>query len=192
MFRRIARWLALLCAWSAMSSSALAQSLDPECPRSLVVGSPAGSSAFRASLPTGTLRVAWRRTIGPSIEHAPLVTADGKILVFTVRGDLVELDEEGAEEGRVGIFVGPLGPGAILSDGTVVTVDMAGGAVGGLGSPLRFRTRVGDRGVVVKPAPLALDDGGVVVANGVKSGASDRWTSEIMALDAEGRVRARA
>jgi hypothetical protein len=193
MFRRIARWLALVCALSAMSPSAFGQSLDPECPRSLVVGSPASSPAsLRASLPTGTLRVAWRRTIGPSIEHAPLVTADGKILVFTVRGDLVELDEEGAEEGRVGIGVGSVGPGAILSDGTVVTVDMAGEAVGVLGSRVRFRTRVGDRGVVVKPAPLALDDGGVVVANGVKSGASDRWTSEIVALDAEGHLRARA
>jgi hypothetical protein len=128
----------------------------------------------------------------PPVDHAPLVTVDGKILLFTVRGDLVELDEEGTEQGRVGLGAGSLGPGAILADGTVVTVNAAGEAVGILRSLVRFRTRVGDRGMVERVAPLALDDGGVVVANGVKGAASERFTSEIATLDAEGRLRARA
>lgn len=194
------RWLAFVC---AVSLRAFGQSVDSERPRTLVVGpasdpTPAEradgrrSGLARMPLPSGALRIAWRRSIGPSIEHAPLVTADGKILVFTGRGDLVELDEEGTEQGRVGIGGGPLGPGAILSDGTVVTVTAAAEAVGVLGTSVRFRTRVGDRGAVVKVAPLALDDGGVVVANGVKGASPDRFGSEIAALDAAGGVRARA
>jgi hypothetical protein len=136
--------------------------------------------------------VAWRRSVGPSIEHAPLVTREGKILVLTGRSDLVELDGEGTEQGRVALGGGPLGPGSILSDGTVVTINTAGEAVGVRGSGVRFRTRVGDRGMIVKVAPLALDDGGVVVANGVRGAVADRFASEFAVLDAEGRVRSRA
>ncbi len=200
MFRRGARWWVLV---GAMSATARGQSLDPERPRTLVVGPASGPSPAergdghrsgfaRAPLPSGTLRVAWRRSIGPSIEHAPLVALDGKIVVFTVRGDLVELDEEGTEQGRIALGAGSLGPGAILADGTVVTINAAGEAVGVSRSIVRFRTRVGDRGMAEKVAPLALDDGGVVVANGVKGGSSERVTSEIAALDAAGSVRARA
>jgi hypothetical protein len=196
---------------AAASTPAVAQRIDPGRPATLVVGrSKAPSPAERVdgarrglspfSLPEGTLHVTWRRTVAPTIEHAPLVTEDGAILVFTGRGDLVELDADGTERRRVGVGVGPVGPGAILSDGTVVAMTTAGEAVGIARGAIRFRTRVSesaagtpqrDRGVLVKVAPLALEDGGVIVASSSGPAAAP-VASEIAALDAEGRVRARA
>jgi hypothetical protein len=198
--RRTAPWLLL---FGALCPSALGQSLDPERPRTLVVGAEGGPSTTermdgrrtgltRDPLPSGGLRVAWRRSIGPGMGSPPLVTTDGTILVFTVRGDLLELNDEGTEQARIGVGTGPVGPGTVLADGTVVTINAAGEAVGIFRSSVRFRTRVGDRGMIVKVAPLALEDGGVVVVNGVKGGRSERFGSEIMALDVEGRVRAHA
>lgn len=200
LLRRTAPWLLL---FGAICASARGQNLNPERPRTLVVGTASGptttervdgrrSGLARDPLPNGGLRVAWRRSIGPGMESPPLVTMDGKILVFTVRGDLLELNEEGTEQARIGVGTGPVGPGTLLADGTVVTINMAGEAVGIFRSSVRFRTRVGDRGMMVKVAPLALDDGGVVVVNGVKGGSSERFGSEILALDVEGQVRARA
>jgi hypothetical protein len=200
LLRRTAPWLLL---FGVLGPSARGQILDPERPRTLVVGAARGptttervdgrrSGLTRDPLPSGGLRIAWRRSIGPGMESPPLVTMDGKILVFTVRGDLLELNDEGTEQARSGVGTGPVGPGTILANGTVVTINTAGEAVGIFRSSVRFRTRVGDRGMIVKVAPLALDDGGVVVVNGVKGRGSERFGSEIMALDVEGRVRARA
>jgi hypothetical protein len=194
-----ARWILVL---AAATTPAIAQRIDPERPATLIVGrSRAPSPAERVDgarrglsptpLPEGTLRVTWRRTVAPSIEHAPLVTEGGNLVVFTGRGDLLELDPDGTERRRVAVGVGPPGPGAILADGTIVTMTTAGEAVGIQHGSIRFRARVGDHGVLVKVAPLALDDGGVIVAGG--SGATGTpGSSEIAALDADGLVRARA
>jgi hypothetical protein len=158
--------------------------------------------------------VAWRRAAGPFVEHAPLVTAEGDLVVFSGRGDLVELAADGAEKRRVVVGNGPLGPGAILADGTIVTMTTNGEAVGiradAQTAHVRFRTRVGDRGMLVSVAPLALDDGGVVVANAVRTSshggepanvapallagpaAGGAWQSEMAVLDADGHIRAKA
>jgi len=119
------------------------------------------------------------------------VTEGGTILVFTGRGDLLELDPDGTERRRTGVGVGPVGPGAILADGTVVAMTTAGEAVGIARGAVRFRTRIGDPGALVKIAPLALDDGGVVVANNSGPGGAP-VASDIAALDVDGRVRTRA
>jgi hypothetical protein len=119
------------------------------------------------------------------------VTEGRTILVFTGRGDLLELDPDGTERLRTAVGVGPVGPGAILADGTVVAMTTAGDAVGIARGAVRFRTRVGDPGALVKIAPLALDDGGVVVANNSGPGGAP-VASEIAALDVDGRVRTRA
>jgi hypothetical protein len=194
-----ARWILIL---AAATTPAVAQRIDPERPATLIVGrSRATSPAERVDgarrglsptpLPEGPLRVTWRRSVAPSIEHAPLVTEGGNLVVFTGRGDVLELDPNGTERRRVAVGVGPLGPGAILADGTIVTMTTAGEAVGIQHGHVRFRRRIGDHGVLVKVAPLALDDGGVIVAGG--SGATGTpGPSDLAALDADGVVRARA
>jgi hypothetical protein len=189
------RVLGLACAavGALAASGALGQRFDSKHGRTLVVGPSRGptptdrvdarrSGFARERLPAGRLRIAWRRSIGQSLEHAPLVTEQGAVIAFGGRGDVVVLDSEGVERDRMTVGVGGLGPGAILSDGTVVTVNAAGEVVGLRDGVVRFRTRVGDRGVVVRVAPVALDDGGVAVANG----------AELATLDAEGGLRARA
>jgi outer membrane protein assembly factor BamB len=195
---------------TAVTVPAVAQRVEPLGPLTLIVGraeSPAPAERVDAwrrgfaktPLPEGTLRVTWRRSVGPSIEHSPLVTPDGDIVALTARGDIVELGSDGTEKRRLGLGVGPLGPGAILADGTIVTTTSAGEAVGirldAQNTRIRFRTRLGDRGMLPKVAPLALDDGGVVVASAVRKrdnveGAPASFESEMASLDAEGRVRA--
>ena len=190
-----------------LGAPALAQIVPPVRPLTVVVGradtpSPAervdGARRGQSStpLPGGTLRVAWQRTAGPFIEHAPLVTPDGDIVVFTGRSDMVELGPDGVEKRRLVVGAGPLGPGAILADGTIVTMTTSGEAVGietlAQTARVRFRTRVGDRGMLALVAPLALDDGGVVVSNAVRGQRSEPFASDVAVLDADGRVRSRA
>ena len=205
---------------AAVAAPAVAQRVPPVRPLTLVVGHPesaasaervdgARSGSSSAALPEGALRVVWRRSAGPFIEHAPLVTREGDIVVFSGRGDLVELGADGVEKRRVAVGAGPLGPGAILADGTIVTMTTNGEAVGiktdAQTARVRFRTRVGDRGVLVLVAPLALDDGGVVVANTLRTavpagsrtgpnpgGGAEALEAEIAALDADGYVRSKA
>jgi len=212
----LAKALLVVGALAAPAAPALGQRVAPARPLSLVVGraeSPAPAERVDGArlglspvpLPDGAIHVAWRRAAGPFVEHAPLVTPEGDIVVFSGRGDFVELAADGSEKRRVAIGNGPLGPGAILADGTIVTMTTSGEAVGvrtGVETAhVRFRTRVGDRGMLALVAPLPLDDGGVVVANSVctpspsgepSSGpAGAPWQSEIAALDTDGRVRTR-
>jgi hypothetical protein len=71
-------------------------------------------------------------------------------------------------------------PATLLSDGAAAFLTTAGDVVGVKLGRLRFRAHVG--GGRSKVGPLSLADGGVVVAT----------SSELVALDAEGAVRARA
>ena len=187
------RAVGVAAAGTCLASLALAQRMEANEPLTLLVGTPQAvsptervdgrrSGFARTPLPTGTLRIAWRRSVGQAIDHAPLVTAAGDIVVFASRGEVLTLDSDGNDKGRVAAGIGPLGPGSILTDGTLATVNAAGEVVGTRGGIVRFHTRVGDQGVLVKVAPLALDDGGVAVANG----------GDLAILDSEGNVRARA
>ncbi len=198
--------VAAVAAGCAVAVHADAQLVSPGHPLTVVVGTPTATcpaeqvdgsrrALSRSELPQGTLRIAWRRSIPPAIEHAPLVSDEG-IFVFGARGDLVILNKDGSERRRIALGAGPLGPGALLSDGTVVTVTAGGEAVGVQHGKVRFRTPVSERSA--RPvAPLPLDDGGVVVAAGYapagpaagESGSSGRAGSVLAALDADGHVR---
>lgn len=172
-----------------------AEGLDPRRPASFIVGMPRGVSPTprvdvrRSGLSDPPfprrLREAWSRSVGTSsLEHAVLVGDNGEVIVTTSRGELAWIDEHGADVGHVMLGAGQTGPPTLVADGTVVVVSGTGEAVGATKAGVRFRTRLGgDRMAGPNaPAPLPLDDGGVVVASG----------TELDALDAGGAVRATA
>jgi hypothetical protein len=174
--------------------AAEAQRIDPRRPSVFVVGPAGGASptvrgdarrtgVTQDALPSGMLRIAWRKTIGLSIEQPALVSADGMIAVVTAaRADVIFVDADGEEKGRVSAGASAVGLATMTSDGTVVFTTSAGDAVGiKRASPRpRFVTRIGGERNA-RTAPLSLDDGGVVVATG----------TDLVVLDAEGNVRAR-
>ncbi len=171
-----------------------AQRLDPRRPAVFVVGGSGGpaptlrtdarrTGTAKDVLPAGTLRIAWRKTLGLTIDQPALAGADGTIVVTTGRGDVLFLDEGGAEVAHVTSGSGnSVGPATMTSDGTVVFATSVGDVVGvkrAFARP-RFVTRVGGERNG-RTAPLALDDGGVIIAAG----------SDLVVLDAEGNVRSR-
>jgi outer membrane protein assembly factor BamB len=188
----IAAGVALLALAAGAAGGAAAQSFDVQRPRTLVIGTPAGgaradrldaarSGLTRSALPTSSLRTEWRTPVGALLERAPLVDASGGTVVVGTRGEVVALARDGSERWRVSTSAMQPGPPVLLSDDTVVFVDAAGEAVAVRDGALRWRVRFG-RPDAAHPAPVPLDDGGVVVAT----------THEMAALDADGNERARA
>ena len=173
---------------------AYAQHFDASRPRTFVVGPRHGGSPgdrvdwgrsglARSPLPTHGLVVQWRRGLGPAIESAPVVDEAGAISVLVGRGDVVTLSADGAERARAITGAPQGGPLALLSDGTVVFVSATGEAVGVKRGVVRFRTRIGHSDTAATPfAPIALEDGGAVVAT----------LLDLAVIDADGEVRARA
>jgi hypothetical protein len=170
------------------STPAHAQRVDPERPRTLTIGLPAGARMDRADgartghalpLPRSPLRVAWRVALGTYVDRAPLVDVRGGSYIVGVRGDVVALGPDGTERWRVATGAAQPGPAALLSDDTVVFADATGQAVAVHDGTVRWRVRFG-RADVGTPSPLPLDDGGVVVAT----------THELALLDSEGNERA--
>jgi hypothetical protein len=158
--------------------------------RTIVVGAPLGASpaervdaarsgASRAPLPTGTLHVAWRRSLGFALDSEPLVSARGEVVVVAASGKVVVLAPDGEERSHTVVGAAATSGAALTSDGTVVFMTSQGDAVGVHLGAVRFRTRLGGGRSMV--APLALDDGGLVVAT----------PAELVSLDGEGNVRAR-
>lgn len=186
--------VSLITAALVSTQKADAQRIDPRRPSVFVVGAPSGASptlrgdARRTGfapdlLPSGVLRVAWRKTIGLSLEQPALVSSDGILAVVTAsRGDVIFLDADGEEKARVSAGASAVGPATMTSDGTVVFATSAGDAIGIKRSSTRprFVTRIGGERNT-RTAPLSLDDGGVVLATG----------SDLVVLDAEGNVRSR-
>ncbi len=187
--------IVLACLASAALGATLddAQRVDPRRAATFVVGAPGGpmpmqrvdarrSGATKQPLPSGALAVAWRKTIGLSVDQPALAGADGTVAIVTARGDVVFLDENGDEKGHVTVDGRSAGPAAMTSDGTVVFATSSGDAVGvRRSSPRpRFVSRIGGERNP-RAAPLPLDDGGVVVAT----------TTDLVVLDAEGNVRHR-
>jgi outer membrane protein assembly factor BamB len=172
--------------------AARAQTIETKRARTIVVGTPRGaapaervdgarSGGARAPLPGSTLHVAWRRSLGLPITAAPLVDALGDVTVVAARGDVVVLaGGDGEERAHTLVGAAATSGAALLSDGTVVVMTSQGDVVGVRLGDVRFRARVG--GGRTSVAPLALDDGGFVVATPL----------ELLAFDAEGGVRARA
>jgi hypothetical protein len=171
-----------------------AQRVDPRRPAVFVVGAPGGpaptlrgdarrTGTTKDVLPSGLLRVAWRKTIGLSIEQPALVGEGGMLAVVTAtRGDVIFLDADGEEKGRVTTGSASAGPATMTSDGTVVFTTSLGDAIGvrRTSTRPRFVTRIGGERNN-RAAPLSLDDGGAVVAT----------ATDLVVLDAEGNVRAR-
>jgi hypothetical protein len=179
---------------AASIRSADAQRIDPRRPSVFVVGAPGGASpttrgdarrtgSTQDLLPSGLLRIAWRKTIGLSLEQPVLVSSDGMLAIVTAsRGDVIFLDADGDEKSRVSAGASAAGPATMTSDGTVVFTTSAGDAVGirRTSTRPRYVTRIGGERNA-RTAPLSLDDGGVVVAT----------ASDLVVLDAEGNVRSR-
>jgi hypothetical protein len=181
---------ALALAWG-LPPRALAQDIDGQRPKTLVVGMPPGAvrmdrldgartGSTRETLPTTGLRTEWRYSLGEPIEHAPLVDAAGLRYVVGVHGAVSSLGRDGSERWRAATGAMQPGPAALLSDDTLVFVDVAGEAVAVRTGAVRWRLRFG-RSDAARPAPLPLLDGGVVVAT----------TQDLALVDAEGHLRAR-
>ena len=172
-----------------------AQPIDPRRPITFVVGAPAGpapmvrvdgrrSGLTKALLPTGTLRIPWRKSTSLTVDQPALAGPDGLLVVVSTRGDVVFLDENGEERATVRVGASQIGPAAVTSDGTVVYTTSNGEAIGvrRTSTSPRYTTRIGGERNTRGAAPLPLDDGGIVVAT----------MSALVMLDAEGNVRARA
>jgi hypothetical protein len=167
------------------------QPFDPLRPQTVVVGLPssgarvdridaARSGLSRTALPTSELQTSWRRSLGFPIELAPLVDGEGGVFITGARGDVVALSSTGEERWRSLTFAQRPGPAALLSDGALVFADSTGQAWAVAGGIVRWHTFFGRPGTS-HPAPLALEDGGVIVAT----------SHEIAMLDASGQQRAR-
>lgn len=175
----------------AIAAAASGQTMDVQRPRTLIVGASATgvrvegldaarSGRARTALPTGGVRVEWRASLGVPTEWSPLVDSAGNLLVVGARGEIVSTTADGDERWRLSTGAMQPGPGALLSDGTLVFVDAAGEAVAVRDGAVRWRVRFG-RSDGAHPAPVPLDDGGVVVATAY----------DLAALDSTGRERAR-
>ena len=174
-----------------VAAMAFGQTANVERPRTLIVGHPSGGARAdrvdaartgraRTALPASGLRTEWRVPLGALIEHAPLIDARGCTYLVGTRGEVMAIARDGTERWRVSTDAAQPGPAALLADDTVVFVDGAGEAVAVREGAMRWRVPFG-RGDAARPAPLPLEDGGVVVAT----------THELAALDAEGGVRSR-
>lgn len=170
-----------------------AQKIDPRRAATFVVGRPGGpsptfrvdarrSGLAREALPTTSLRVAWSKSTAVSLDQPALAGADGTIAVVATRGDVLFFDVDGDERAKVVSSSGQVGPATMTSDGTVVFATRAGDVVG-VRSTLprpKFTTRIGGD-LNTRAAPLALDDGGAVIAT----------LTDLVVIDSEGGIRAR-
>jgi outer membrane protein assembly factor BamB len=172
------------------STTARAQRVDPERPRTFVVGLPAGARMDRVdgartgrslTLPRSALFVGWRVALGTYVDRGPVVDARGGSYVVSIRGEVIALGADGVERWRVATGAGQPGPAVLLSDDTVVFADASGQAVAVRDGAVRWRLRFGAADVDA-PSPLPLEDGGVVVAT----------TRELALVDSEGNERAHA
>lgn len=186
---------ALLALFAALptGSIALADAIDPTLPRAVVVGAPRGASPServdaartgrsRTLLPQQPIEL-WRRHVTGGIEQIPVVDADDNILIALTVPEAIKLGPDGKEIWRVrlGTF-SPAVPPILTSDGSLVVITAAGQAWGiSPNGAVRFMTPLGVRGREIETAPLALRDGGLVVASG----------STLLELDRDGQIRAR-
>jgi outer membrane protein assembly factor BamB len=177
-----------------LGSLALADSVDPSMPRAVVVGAPRGAAPSerldprrtgraRTRLPSAPIEV-WRRHVSGGIDAPPLVDAAGNIIVSLTMPEVVKLGPDAKEiwRARVGTSAA-IAPPTLLSDRTIAVVTTAGVAWGLTpGGAHRWSTPLGVRGRDTDTAPLALADGGLLVAA----------ANTLVEIDADGVIRARA
>ncbi|CAN5685632.1 hypothetical protein BH09MYX1_BH09MYX1_67200 [soil metagenome] len=192
--RSLVRFVALAFVATAVTTAtyAIAQRVDARRPTTVVVGATPGPAATfrgdaqrsglsRVAFPKPPLKVDWRKPVGAAIDQAPLALADSTV-VLTNRGELYWYASDGTEAGKVflqgsGAATSPI----VLADGTIVVVSN-GDVIGARKEGTRFRVTLGnDRTALANATPLALLDGGFVVAYG----------AELVVLDDEGSVRTR-
>ncbi len=169
-----------------------AERVSPSRPHTIVVGASSARAPMprvdgrrtaltRQTLPTGGLVIEWRKALGVAIEQAPLVDAQGQVIVLTSRGDVYAFDAEGDERWRVTTGLQAAQGPVLLADGTVMFLAPSGEIVGVRDGTRRFQRRLSAE----RPprlAPLPLEDGGAVVAT----------PGEILFVDATGAIRARS
>ncbi|WP_050435874.1 PQQ-like beta-propeller repeat protein [Chondromyces crocatus] len=178
----------------ALATMALAEDVSTSRPATVVVGAPRGFAASdrldarRTGSTWSALPVApkelWRRHISGGMDASPLIDADGNVVATLTVPEVVKLGPEGRELWRVRIGSNaPLAPATLTSDGTLLLVTSAGVAWGlSPQGAVRFTTQLGVRGRDADVTPLALEDGGVVIAAG----------RSLVELSASGAVRGRA
>lgn len=191
-------WRAALVAAAALLPAAapfaFADAVDTSRPHTLVVGSPRGFAPSerldarrtgRSSSPLPSpARELWQRQLRGGIDVAPLVDARGDLIITLTVPEVVKLGSDGRERWRVRIGdSAPLAPAVITSDGTIAMITSSGVALGLTpAGGVRFSAPLGVRGRDADVTPLALDDGGLVVAVG----------RSLVELAAGGGIRARA
>ncbi len=191
---KLCRAAALALAATLPSATARGDKIDLSMPRTVVVGAPRGAAPSerldgartgraRTRLPGSPVEL-WRRHVSGNIDVSPVVdAADGVIVALTIP-EIVKLGPDARELWRARLGnASALAPPILLSDGTVAVVNGAGVAWGFTpGGALRFSTPLGVPRRDADTAPLALPDGGFLVAAG----------NAIVQLDADGVIRARA
>ncbi len=189
-----ARALALTCALACAASAALGDVLDPSVPRRVVVGEPRGpapndrvdgahTGAARDELPDDAPQI-WSHQVRGGLDLAPAVDETGGVILALTIPEVVKLGPGGEQEWRARL--GPqaaVAPPVVTSSGALVVVTAnAQAVVLSPGGAIRATAQLGAKPREGDAAPVALRDGGVVVAAG----------RVLTALDASGAVRARA
>jgi hypothetical protein len=172
------------------SATVFAQPFNVERPFVIIVGAPRGAQMTRIDgsrrglaatpLPSSGLRTEWRTALGFTAQQGPLVDSNGRTYVVGENGEVITLGRDGAVLSRVASRTLRPGPPTLLSDDTLVFVDSVGDAVAVRDGALAWRSRFG-RASEAPAAPLALDEGGVVVSSG----------PDLAVMNADGRETAR-
>jgi outer membrane protein assembly factor BamB len=191
---KLCRAAALALAATLPAAAARGDNLDLSMPRTIVVGAPRGAAPSerldgartgrtRTSLPSSPVEL-WRRHVSGNIDVSPVVDATDAVIVALTIPEIVKIGPDARElwRARLGNAAALASP-ILLSDGTIAVVTSAGIAWGFTpAGALRFSTHLGVPRREADTAPLALSDGGFVVAAG----------NALVELDADGTIRARA
>jgi hypothetical protein len=173
------------------SATATAQPFAGDRTLVVMVGAPVGGARMAridasrralapSILPSSRLQTEWRTALGFIAQQGPLVDSKGRTYVVGESGEVVVIGRDGTVLSRTATRGTQPGPAALLSDDTLVFVDGAGEAVAVRDGAVIWRSRFG-RASPLHAAPVALDDGGVVVASG----------PDLAVLDSTGAERAR-
>ena len=190
-------WLGLafgLGAGVVVGTGLAAESIDPRRPAVVVVGEPRGFTPRErfgpsrhglapASLPDRPKEL-WRQELPGGLEALPLVDSEGSVLAVLSNRMATKLGPDGQERWRVSLRgADPALPPVLTADGSLAVLCADGrmrwlSATGTLrvSDELELRTRK------AQATPLALDDGGLVVAG----------EDQLLLLGADGSPQARA
>lgn len=181
-------------ALSVGASSARADVLDTSMPLTVAFGPSRGAAPSeridpqrtgraRTRLPEAPVEL-WRRHVSGNVEVAPAVDEAGNIIVALSSGEVVKLSPDARELWRFRTGGGSaVASPTLLNDGTIAVITSTGSAWGLAPSgAVRFFTPLGVSRRDVDTAPLALAEGGLLVAAG----------SALVELGADGSIRARA